>query len=313
MKLKFLVIIFTVFCFIQCSKNNENQHSESQLTNVDSEIDITDKKFTSPIKWNYSIYKTKNSDESHILYYFHGHSGDSKTWLNSHAEIRNYWNKNNIASPIVVAISFGPKWFMVKKNKSEKSGLLEFFWKNILPSIENQQTKPVLKRSIMGFSMGGFNASQVFLSKPKMFHKVVLVTPAIYNFTPFSKEEVINSFIERTRSYTTNFKNKIKLFFTGADRTTSLIYVILNAQKEYLPDQKSWQLSSPFSLVDKVNTSSLPEIYISCGNKDEYGFFETSKLFANSLKKNSFKVNWHEINGGHNSIDSTGVASFITK
>lgn len=293
MKTFFLLsfLISSILIFTAC--DFEAIINEPDLTNYCA------KSTTSGVEWNYCITKTLGGDSSHVLYYLHGKGGDAREWVDSYKNIRDYWRQQGIAAPIVVAVSFGKEWLLAPKNLSPKSGLLPLFTGTIMPKLEDMVSdylkSDIVKRSIIGTSMGGFNATQIFSRYPRMFNKAAFLCPALVKVSPFDT-------LDKWLAYATR---------TGADiKKVEEMFVL---SRIYFPLEANWNEASQFNLGEQNFSQGANPFYISCGDKDEYGFFEGATLFKNLAKSFGVNVLWDPIkNGTHCSSTPAKVADFIT-
>ncbi len=230
-----------------------------------------------------------------IAYLLHGRNLDENTWNDDTfytAMVQQYWTEHKLIPPTVVTVSFGPVWLIVPEGKQEKSGLLEVFVQNVIPTVEQRLEKPI-KRIVFGESMGGLNSLVLGLTQGNLFQKVASLCPAVYLGSPFSSVSDLKSFIDRT----------------GAD--PKIIYGIVQLSKDYLADGEEWNASSPVALIEKADPENSPVMYLSCGLYDAYGNFEGNEHLAKRATERGFKISWHPLYGGHCATDITSLAQFL--
>lgn len=238
----------------------------------------------------------KSSDSSDVLYYLHGGSGSEQSW--SQAEdnllIQKEWSKARLSAPTVITISFGQEWILSEIAHSTQGALYPIFVNQIMPELEQKINFSKGNRFLKGESMGGFNATQLLFKNPKLFARAALLCPGISTVGPYSSDLEVNSLIERNKT----FINK------------EYVQNLIKWAKWEFPTLDSWNQHDPLQLVKKIS-SSYPEIYISCGNSDEYGFFEGSEKFVKLAQERSAKIQWHTLKGGHCVYDVKSVADFF--
>ena len=246
------------------------------------------------IYWvRYCLHTVPKSINSDLLYYFHGNGNSEYGWSEApfYNEIYNQWGIN---APRVLSISYGSSWLLAEKNTSVLSGMYEHFVHFAIPMLESKLSLNPEHRLLFGISMGGFNAAQIYLKSPELFLKVALGCPAISILSPFSNDTDINAYAKRTK----------------AD-----YYYISNALKfvaSYFPDLESWKKADPIALATKRVSSESPALNISCGDLDEYGFFEGAKIMGDIVSARGGSVEWHLLPGYHCTIDGKNIADFFT-
>ncbi|MBC7396621.1 MAG: esterase [Bdellovibrionales bacterium] len=244
------------------------------------------------VKWKFCEYKVPGSNNDSVLYYLHGLRGDEYEWQNSPNFVKTYglWG---FSAPTVVTLSYGSTWLLAEKNNSPRSGLYEHFTQIALPAIEKRLNLKPQRRLLMGASMGGFNASQVYLKNPELFAKVSLACPAITSIGPYDSAEVVAAYQERTGAY------------------DEYVRTALTISAAYFPDQASWDKSAPIAQATERVQASHPPLYVSGGTEDEFGFQEGGELFAKAARDKGAQVVWKAVPGLHCSFDVIGNAIFL--
>lgn len=229
--------------------------------------------------FSYCITTSTNSASTEIVYFFHGKGGSETEFYTDFKQLINAWDSKSM--PTVVSISFGQIW-LIDSNKYDK------IFNKAIPEIENKIGKAITKRMILGESMGGFNSASIIAKNPKFFQKAMLNCPALITFSPFNVLE-IPAYLVRTKA---EYKNVLEFLALLAFN-----YSILDKYNNV----------SPFKLL----TSEAPEMYVSCGNKDEYGFFEGDKAFVDLAKSKGIKAEYEELKGGHCVWNYKRIAEFL--
>lgn len=297
----FIVVTFLIlsshFAFSEPPKIIQTCHDQKTPANISGKIQ--------KVEWQYCVYKTEGSDNNDVVYHFHGKDGneiEEKGWASkdhySYA-IRDAWEKSKFKAPVVVSMTFGEVWLLVEKNESPVSGLYEFVTQAAIPTIEQELAKTITinKRHLIGESMGGFNASQLLLKSPQgYFTKTALICPAITTLSPFANKVEIDKYINET----------------GA--LPDYVGLLIQVSQYFIPTFAAWDKTNPLSLVKKSLNEHSGSLYVSCGDKDEYGFFKGAKLFYDSAIANKMTATWVPIAGkGHCSVDAQSVADFFSK
>ena len=261
-------------------------------------------------KWTYVIYKAEPVDTKRIIYFFHGAGGDVFTWLKAYSGFRDEWGKGGSAQPVVVAVSCGPKWIFVPDGDVEETSLLNEFWQEIVPHIESQLQGDV-RRYAIGQSMGGYNVLQLALDRPQFFEKMVLFSPAIFNLSLYAEDKEIYAYVKRTG--TCSFKQRVKFFLSGMDVHSLAINKILQSRRVFIPDHKSWEKASIFRNARYKIDPQFPSVFITCGDKDEYGLHEGAKILVDIINENGGHAEFYLLDGKHMVRDDKRAVSFLTK
>ncbi len=245
-----------------------------------------------PVPFAYCI----SSGNHRVLYEFHGRGEDERSWSSKWtypALIRQAWQENSVDRPTVVSVSFGSLSLMVAKNSSPLSGRLELFEDVFLPQIENQLGFVPEERLAIGESMGGFYAMQVALRHRELFSKLVLLCPALATISPFASLADMQAYIKR--NHAKNWR----------------VFSAMAHARFFMPTPNDWQQADVFSWLDDIDPANFPEIYISAGGHDEFGFFEGAEKFADAATNRGFSVQWNPMWGDHCAVDVSSVVEFL--
>jgi hypothetical protein len=252
----------------------------------------------SSVTWNYCFSPGVGKNAQKLILHFHGGGLSEKSWFdpNDYAEqIRHYWKVNGIDAPSVVSVSFGQMWLLSKQSSLPQSGLYEVFKNEVFPFIEKTlMNDKVNDRLIIGESMGGFNAGTFAMQNIKLFSKIALICPAL----GFESDEVIK-----------NLEDYINQ--TGAQPPyAKYLYKI---RDQYFTSPKQEYDVSPLTLIKALNFSTYwPTFFLSCGDKDQYGFFYGANAFVKLAIAHGFETIWKPIaNGVHCSVDVDALAKFL--
>jgi pimeloyl-ACP methyl ester carboxylesterase len=262
----------------------------------DAHITTQCEKLQTPIPWSYCISRDKDNPSEDVLYYLHGLAHDENDWRwgRDGIAIRQTWEAKGKPLPISVAISFGPFWLLSEKNSSARSGLLDVLVNDVIPFIEKERLGGVpRKRLLIGESMGGFNATELVLTHPELFERAAIVCPAIVNVSPYADADEIARYIQRTGADPQHVRDAISL------------------SQSVFPDEASWETAAPLVIGKTLLDEDFPPLHVSCGDKDQYGFFEGAKAFADLARDNGVDAVWEPLSGGHCTADPAALADFL--
>jgi len=228
----------------------------------------------------------KRGDHSQLVYFLHGAGGNEAVWSNSpgYRRVQAIWaSQPGKAVPVVISISFGPLWLLTDVPRDNKRTLHATLIQEVIPAIEAKYRIQNPTRSLVGESMGGFNASQLLMKDAGVFEKVALLCPALPTIGPFSSEKDVNAYINRHKPYGRG----------------DWIRNIIALTKHEFPTELDWKAHDPFTLINKLSFKA-SKILVSCTRQDEHGFYEGSELFAREAQKRGILTHWVPINqGGH--------------
>ncbi len=265
-------------------------HFNDAFANVDQKCGvIQDQRFWT----SYCLYSDPNSKNQDLLYYFHGYGGNETSWGNNYfyPAIYNQWANH---APKVLTISYGSSWLLAEKTPSNLSGMYDHFVQFVIPTLEKQLKIKPEHRLLFGISMGGFNASQLYLKSPELFSKVALGCPEINTLNPNASYIEISNYVLRTNSYIYYVQKNLELM------------------NYFFPDSASWANANPIELAKKKINPNYPPLNISCGDLDEVGFFEGANIFAEVAKSKGASVEWNLLHGYHCTVDGKNIAQFFT-
>jgi pimeloyl-ACP methyl ester carboxylesterase len=219
----------------------------------------------------------------HVVYYFHGIGGNEQRWQSSrlHEAVTEKLTRSPELRPHVFSVSFGRAWFFTDvKNSNGYSRLSAFL--ELMPSLEASLPMPVSRRTVVGESMGGYNALRFAMEIPGSVQQVVSLCPALLPVGPYSSREEIDAFKERNKAYL-----NVRLLET-------LRYW---AMMEF-PSQESWAFNNPLDR-SALPIPFLPPIYLSQYVRDEYGFPEGTAVFYANLLAQGHKASLRTVDAGH--------------
>lgn len=245
--------------------------------------------------WSYCIYKYPGHSQK-VVYYFHGLTGNERDWEKyTEKDMLQRWTQTHQAPPIVVSVSFGKVWFLAEQNSSTSSGLFEVFRDHSWPLLQNKLA-PLNPHEhiLLGYSMGGLNASQLYFKIPHVFSRAAIICGAMATVSPHASDEAVTEYILRT----------------GAKRMH--VVAALQISKHYFPTEDDWQKHSPLSLAQASLRPESAPIYVSNGLADEFGFHEGNKVFVDlAVTKNTPISADFFPGGGHCHVNQSLIADFL--
>lgn len=211
-------------------------------------------------------YDQGDETSTEVVYYFHG-IGFNETYWNT-SGLRASLNAELEANPAkprphVISLSFGRAWFFSDELWRRKSGsrIQAFF--DSMADFEPRIT--LTKRTLVGESMGGYNALRLAFENPALFNQVVALCPALIPVGPYSSDEEIAAFQARNPHIDPIRLRAVRLW----------------AKMEF-SDHASWQRNNPLDR-SYLPLPALPPIFLSQYLLDQYGFAEGTTAFANNL------------------------------
>lgn len=238
-------------------------------------------------------FQKPDTESDTLVVFFHGIYGNEKKWFtDSKFTSLHKVMKAKGLNPWIVTISYGGTWVLTETETSNQ--LFHHTMDLALPAIINEiHPEAFIQRFLLGYSMGGLNASQVLLKRPELFDKYVLISPAITPVGPFSTKAEIKDYTRRTEA------------------VPFLINMLIKIGRKNFKNQEEWDQHSPLVIINKISRP-LPPVYISAGNRDQYGFDEGSNTFSLSIAPYSDYSVWMPIkNGDHMDLDPASVTDFL--
>lgn len=262
---------------------------------ADGEPDLfIDCKYMTPKKmFNLCIVQTKGSKNTDVVFHLHGVTGNQKHWVENFKEVREIWRKNGMDAPAVATVNFGPTWFLAEKNSSPYSGLFNFYINDIMPWIENRLGYKPGRKLLLGESMGGFNAAQLYFKRPDIWDKVAIICPAFTMWGPQSSKEEVEDYVKR------NNANKGYINWLRA------------GWKAFFPKASDWSNADVFQLVNEQK-EKYPPLFLSVGTEDDFGFYEgTSKMAEILSSRGDRQLTWYPLAGKHCARPHEQLADFL--
>jgi pimeloyl-ACP methyl ester carboxylesterase len=244
------------------------------------------------IQAKYCVEKPIAGDSDTVLVYFHGLGGNEMEWFTSPGmqTIRDELRTRKF-DPWIITVSYGKAWILTEV----PHGLL--FPKTVdelLPDLFNSiRPAGFAHKYLAGASMGGLNTSEVMLKRPHMFDKFMMICPAITTVGPYAPDREVLDYVMRT----------------GA-QAKRVAFMLQWARLEF-PKAADWASHSPLLLADR--NIALPEVYLSCGMKDEFGFQEGAHMLYAKVRPKATRAWWVPIpDGVHCAVDPKSIVDFLT-
>lgn len=219
------------------------------------------------------------ADDSNVLLFLHGLNANEETWSSFGAQIPEF-GQAAAHLPTVISVSFGPAWVLAQDTHGRAPGYYDVFVMSVLPAVEAKLNARVQHRILMGQSMGGFNALQLLARAPQLFEKVALMCPAFSELNPFSNNQQIANYLKAHPEVDPALVQRIR----------SLALSVFANQKEYANHD-------PLFLAETLGPQS-PRLFIAAGDRDPFGFYQSSAAFAKRARTQGASVVWQPIAGG---------------
>ena len=249
-----------------------------------------------PIPWSYCIHKERGSNSRDVLYYFHARKGNETWWNDSNyhsGKLYKVWREEGVPAPTVVSISFGALWVLTETDDDGHGGLYTLFTQQVIPVIEKKLAAYDGKRMLAGISMGGYNSLIVAMKNKYFFHKAAALCAPLY-----------------AGSHHDGPWATLKKYF-DSDIHWQRALMLWGFSKQAYPRKSDWQNNDPLALSSRFDPAGAPELYISCGKKDDWGCLQGTHILVKQIRKNHGNVNFVARPGGHCDIDHRSLALFL--
>lgn len=235
----------------------------------------------------YFHYHIQPGDPKILLYYFHGlfSKEDDFVTPNFLFGARGFIEVNalNKTQPTIIGISFGSSWMLYDKNEKyfyPKHSTVPFVGE-VMRYLESQFNYINPTRLLVGRSMGGFNAIQMWLHRPYYWKRAFFHVPMLVDGDPWNwfDMELLAAPIVRG-----------------------------NLTKE------EWPQIDPYgpTMVRKLRPS-LPPASFQVGKEDLFKLYKPGLKYYNIVKDAGVQCDIVENPGGHNYLDVDHMISWIDK
>ncbi len=222
------------------------------------------------VDWNnygFCIWRHQGSKSTDVVYYFHGNGGDETSWdTPEHRALYSEWTALGIDAPIVISVSFGTTWFLSEQTGFLSRSYYDSFVDGVVSTVEAQLGHPVTTRTLMGESMGGFNAARLYLRAPQLFQRAAVLCPAILTLGPHSSKPDVSAYLSRHQPYVR--RDLVELW-------------LKKMVKEY-PTHDVWLAHDPVAFASITNSKWIP-LYLLIDDHDAFGFNEGAFFFRQAL------------------------------
>ncbi len=232
-------------------------------------------------------YTVIPGERDQIIYYLHGLGRDE-----------NEWRRNKIArslgdvfqpQPTVIGVSFGRDALLLE---NRDGGRLQFLVDEALEIIEGQHQLAPRERFLMGESLGGHNAAQIYLHRPEVFDRVVLIAPAIL---PMPDERSFVSAWRMGEAVGANISARLRLSLMWRTKFGAML-----RQNQPL-----------LTKVERLASVDSPPLFVTCGQHDQWGFHDSGREFAARARSRGAQVVWQSVPGSHSTADPHSIAGFL--
>lgn len=243
--------------------------------------------------WQYCVHRYSGNNPE-VLYYVHSFTDSHFGWTkgfesDQSSQLTRLQALLGENSPTVVVISYVHRvqdsWLLAlsdRKTRPPEISTVKHFTTEAMPLIE-QRFDLHGPRTVYGFSMGGFNATQLCLNAPHLWEKCIIQNAVLVTCDPFSQPEWTQFFC-----------------LPG--------YLI---RKQFTPEE--WRQNDPLHRLDRVNASTLPSILVTNSKADQFNLFENGRVFAEELRAKGARVQWHPIDGEHSDFDADAIYQFLAE
>lgn len=282
-----ILIIVTAFIL--------NAFSEEYKPTPISDVEMNcGNEISSSIAWEYCISSYKKSTSKKVIYHLHGRNGNATWWNDSTyhtGKIYQEWVDSNYDVPTVISISFGKLWLLTKN--ANQTGLRDIFLNEVIRNIEKKLTFQVESRAIFGISMGGLNAFYLSMSNSGLFSKSAIICAHIPFISHYSGIYSIFNYA---------LENKVSV---------KRSYMMYQFSKHFFKTVDDWELNSPLELLNNFDPKKSPSLYLTCGEKDDWGCMKVSEQVAAKVNSMQGTAAWIPREGGHCDMDYASLAKFL--
>jgi S-formylglutathione hydrolase FrmB len=221
-------------------------------------------------------YEKEGSKKYPVLYFLHGLGEGEQTLLRSGGWglIEDLRREGKIGDFLVVAPEGRASFFINSADGQDRYS--DFFLTEFLPYIESQYHVIADRstRGITGLSMGGYGALRFAFAHPELFSSVSAQSPALITETTQELNADVRDASPPSRLLGQVFGNPINV--------------------------AHWRQNDPFELARKNRIQiRTQDIYINCGDQDEFGFAAGATKMQKQLLKAGIPHEFHLYPGGH--------------
>lgn len=269
----YFITLFFVFSLPQLSQAQAYSEPINELKLTDSEklIQYEMKRVENCGNYNefkYCLYPGTGKNAEKLIYFFHGILGMENIWVNNqtYLKMQTEWSFNPEGRPTVVNISYGRIYLLTPKNERQHSGILDNWNAESISEFEKKALHLIpKKRYMLGNSMGGHNALNLYIKLYPFFSRLGLMCPAQLLNSPYASREEVEKILPSVES--------LWPMYLGAMGLMSLYY-----------DENTWDHFSPFH-ISATKLKNLKNIRMILMKEDLYGFTIVNKSWIDFLNK----------------------------
>jgi S-formylglutathione hydrolase FrmB len=298
-----IVLILPFNIFSQGTVTNSTFYSNSMEMNKSFQIYLPEG------------YNSQDSIEYPVIYFLHGAFG----FHASYPELINILNDligDSTISPLIVVKpdgSVGPWAGSMYTNSILYGDFEDYIVYDLVNYIDSTyKTIPTReKRTIMGYSMGGYGSMKLALKHPDIYFGVAAHSgPLDLNHLDLWKNPLLNE----------NGGTPVNLYNPNAGIFTQFMYTAAGAFSPNLNNTpypvdfpldsngvfidsvfNRWLVHDPVSLASNITNISNLAIYFDCGMQDEFYFHSFNLSFADTLDALGLNYTFHSYTGTHGS------------
>lgn len=233
--------------------------------------------------YHWCVHRDPSSSSKRTVVYLHGNGGSERSWpADDNTRLQELLNKSPEGAPAIITLSLGGAWFLNEEGGTFSRSNLETLLEKALPEAEAKLGFSPSPRVLVGKSMGGFNATQLFAKAPAgTFSAAAILCPAQPPLTPFATRAEMETFIQARRTYIRpDLVEKWTERFRQAYSTPAL-----------------WKKHDPLELAAGMAASKTP-LFLQADDQDVFGFYPNAEKFHQALKAKGANVQWHVTVGG---------------
>ncbi len=241
------------------------------------------------LKYNACLTRDDSVAQDQLLYYFPGWREDEEAWFESSMgkDIRRFWVERSGRTLPVITFSMGSETNIARDDWPSLT------LAQVLPEIERRFGVNPSKRLVLGKSLGGWNALQLVMADQDYFQRIGLICPAVMPVHPWSSEQEIDSYRERS----------------GVRRV--VLKFVLKRMRKHYERYSNFQPFDPYLHLKNRLDASAPSFFISANREDEFGFQVGGQDLKNMLVSSGIDVKWRLHEGSHCEVDAGAVAEFL--
>jgi len=216
----------------------------------------------------------KSAAPFRIVYLLHGLHGNHGSW-GDNSMLVHYGKKYNV---IFVMPDVGRSFYCDLEHGRKYFSLIADELPQICGKIFNISAK-LEDTAVIGYSMGGFGALRLALSRPEQYSFCGAISPACLYFKPLldTLRENPEPYLKTGAEAQEIYKDQLAIYGEGL---------------KYKPEYDVLELVKNFP-----NDKPKPKMYVTCGTED--GLLKENHKFREEMKNTNFDYTYEEWTGGH--------------